>query len=143
MSDPRRAVFLFLGQLYHTSPQAIADQHTSHLLDLIGNGNDAGTEVQCESSLEATSGLQSDEDSYPEVKKSEQLAIYTQALFKEGQKSNTRPYRAYETISLSPPLFSATIQFGGMTSVREARTKKEASHLAAKNICKKLRIHVP
>lgn len=86
MSDPRRAVFLFLGQLYCTSPQTIADQHALHLLNLIGNSNDDGAEVQCEPSLEATSGLQSDEVSYLEVKKKRTVSYLHPGLIQRRAK---------------------------------------------------------
>lgn len=67
------------------------------------------------------------------------LHRYTSALHERGQRENKKLVRIEEqTITLDPPLFRVTVQYGNITCSGNARTKKEAAHLGAKEICHQL-----
>lgn len=67
------------------------------------------------------------------------LHRYTSRLNEMAQKEGRIFRRTKEEIvSHDPPLFKITVEYGDMTCAGQARTKKEAAHLAAKGICKKL-----
>lgn len=68
-----------------------------------------------------------------------ELFQYTCMLSQMAQKENKAFQRTKEdTITLVPPLFRVTVQYGDISCCGSARTKKEAAHLAAKGIYSQL-----
>ncbi|KAJ5496811.1 hypothetical protein N7463_008798 [Penicillium fimorum] len=67
------------------------------------------------------------------------LHRYTSVLHERGQRENKTLARIEErAITLYPPWFMVTLRYGNITCSGNARTKKEAAHLAAKEICHQL-----
>ncbi|KAJ5553761.1 hypothetical protein N7494_003139 [Penicillium frequentans] len=68
-----------------------------------------------------------------------ELSQYTSMLNEMAQKGNKKFQRTKEqTISLDPPSFRVTVQYGDISCSGSARTKKRAAHLAAQSIYRQL-----
>lgn len=63
------------------------------------------------------------------------LPRYTMKMNEVVDAQGCRAQYTFETISLVPPEFEATLQFGDSVYKGKASTKKEAKHLASKNAC--------
>lgn len=70
------------------------------------------------------------------------LHQYTSILFEKGQELGETPKREVRTLSLDPPQFKVSIRFGHIKGLGIGRTKKLAGHLAAKEVCHKMRVCV-
>lgn len=80
---------------------------------------------------------------HPETMQNNDHAValhrYTSMLHDRSQREKKIFQRIEEeAITIEPPLFRVTVQYGDVVCSREARTKKEAAHLAAKAICGQL-----
>jgi hypothetical protein len=70
----------------------------------------------------------------------EEMAKYTMALKEHGDRIVQKPLNKYSNESLNPPRVKCFVSFGGLEEHGEARTRKEAKHIASKKICEKLGI---
>lgn len=142
-SNDRDDTILLLGQFYRRCPDADRPALRWGLADLFTypTSEQSYHNSQEVCSLEPPSASR-DLGQTQRRKKAGQngnLHLYTSRLNEMAQKEGKIFRRIKEeTVSYDPPLFKITVGYGDMTCVGQARTKKEAAHLAAKGICKEL-----
>ncbi|QKX61723.1 uncharacterized protein TRUGW13939_08878 [Talaromyces rugulosus] len=65
---------------------------------------------------------------------------YTSRLWEEGTSSGQVPAVTDELLRRFPPLYKVTVDFKGLEGEGQAPNKKQAKHIASKDICQKLGI---
>ncbi|KAJ5606843.1 hypothetical protein N7537_003462 [Penicillium hordei] len=141
-SSARDLVVALLGQTYRLCPEPQRLPLLWNLADIFSpispgtahRGSHVMTSVE-------TSSPPSPGHSQPGRTTAHAVALhrYTAALHERGQRENKRLQRIEEQIiTLNPPLFKVIVQYGNVTCSGRARTKKEAAHLGAKEICRQL-----
>ncbi|KAJ5384790.1 hypothetical protein N7517_002701 [Penicillium concentricum] len=143
-SGARNLIVALLGQTYRLCPEPERLPLLWNLADIFspiapGNahrGSHVMTSVETSLSRPPSPG-----HSQPGRTTAHAVALhrYTSALHERGQRESKRLERIEEqTITLDPPLFKVIVQYGNVTCSGMARTKKEAAHLGAKEICRQL-----
>jgi dsRNA-specific ribonuclease len=72
----------------------------------------------------------------------QQLPRYTSALYEYGQERGGRPQKEVKQLTFDPIEFQAILVFGKHRGSGIGRSKKIAGHLAAKDLCQQLGIHL-
>ncbi|TIA47110.1 hypothetical protein D6C77_10344 [Aureobasidium pullulans] len=72
----------------------------------------------------------------------EEMAKYTMALKEHGDRMGKKPFDKSSTKSLNPPWFKWFLSFEGLEEYGEARSKREAKHIASKKMCERLGIRL-
>lgn len=143
-SSARNLVVALLGQTYRLCPEPqrlpllwnLADIFSPFATGQAHRRSHGMTSVEMSLSSSSSPG-----PSQPGGNSSHAVALhrYTSALHERGQRENKSLQRIDEqTITLDPPLFMVIVQYRNLTCSGRARTKKEAAHLGAKEICRQL-----
>ncbi|KAF7589646.1 hypothetical protein BBP40_004019 [Aspergillus hancockii] len=72
----------------------------------------------------------------------EHLPRYSSILNERGQEEGIRPQKEVKQLAFDPPQFKATVRLGQHHGTGVARNKKQAGHLAAKDLCHQLGIRL-
>ncbi|KAL3704403.1 hypothetical protein TMatcc_010094 [Talaromyces marneffei ATCC 18224] len=140
-AESRKVVFQQLGFICRSFPPSSSYQVMQELLKF-GRGNrivDKANSAKCVLSGTFTRFRDDHDNQGHESLPDELLPRYTSILHEEGQKRNVDIRRSISVLSLEPPRMKATISFGALEATGIGRTKKIAGHLAAKEICDKLK----
>jgi hypothetical protein len=70
----------------------------------------------------------------------EEMANYTMALKEHGDRIGKTPFDKFITKSYNPPWFKWFVLFEGLEEHGEARSKRDAKHIASRKICNRLGI---
>ncbi|KAJ5559891.1 hypothetical protein N7513_002290 [Penicillium frequentans] len=142
-NDARDQVVTLIGQTYRDCPESQRLALLRGLADIFSSA----APTQALGDNEEILFTETPQSSPPSLAHSEPsqdndhaVAIhrYTSLLHERAQKENRRLQKVEEAITIDPPLFRVTVQYGNITCSGEARTKKEAAHLAARAICGQL-----
>ncbi|KAJ5644784.1 hypothetical protein N7507_010795 [Penicillium longicatenatum] len=143
-NEARDQVVTLVGRSYRNCPESqrlallwgLADIFSSAAPGQVRGGSE---EISVgETPLSSSSSLAHSE---PRQNNDHAVAIhrYTSILHERAQRENKKVQRIEEeTLTTDPPSFKVTVQYGDITCSGEARTKKEAAHLAARAICGQL-----
>jgi hypothetical protein len=142
-SNDRDDTILLLGQIYRHCPDLERSTLLWGLADLF---TCPASEQACHNSQEicsleppSASRNLSQTQRKKKAGQNRDVHLYTSRLNEMAQKEGKTFRRIREEIvSYDPPFFKITVEYGDMTCAGQARTKKEAAHLAAKGICKEL-----
>lgn len=142
-TDARDQVVTLIGQTYKVCPESRRLALLRGLADIFSSpapGQDRGDNEEILSTETPQSSPSSLAHSEPSQDNDHAVAIhrYTSLLHERAQRENRRVQKFEEAITVDPPLFRVTVQYGDITCSGEARTKKEAAHLAARTICGQL-----
>ncbi|KAJ6002678.1 hypothetical protein N7451_005225 [Penicillium sp. IBT 35674x] len=142
-NDARDQVVTLIGHTYRVCPES---QRLALLRGLADMFSSAAPGHSCrdneEISITETPQSSASSPAHSELSQNNDHAVaihrYTSLLHERAQRENKRLQRVEEAITIDPPLFRVTVQYGDITCSGEARTKKEAAHLAARAICSQL-----
>lgn len=142
-NDARDNTITLLGQIYRRCPDSDRPILLWGLADLFScpSSEQLHHNSQEMSSLEPPSAARSLSQTQRQTNtnRAGELHCYTSRLYERAQKEGKSFRRTGEKIiSYDPPLFKITVKYGDMVCSGQARTKKEAAHLAARGICTRL-----
>jgi len=134
----KSTLLLGLRRLGEKGTQGYAQEHTG--------ASTTTRETVVPSQGQSSSNQQvSSEDTTPltqENAEPQDIARYTMALKEHGDLLNVQPSYDVITKSQSPPWFRAIVSFRGLEENGEARTKKNAKHIAAWKMCRRMDIRL-
>lgn len=140
-TDPQKAFFQMLGRAYRSLPASISDHITQDILRTGREQETGDTATSTIHFLGASNPFREEgESSHSEPPTDEMLPMYTSALYEEAAKRGVVPNRSGSVLSLDPPQFRVTLQFGALEATGIGRNKKIAAHLAAKTLCDRLNV---
>lgn len=131
-NNSRDYVVSLIGQAYRCSPESQRLPLLQALTDIFSPSTSSAPTVPTQTQANVEQQQDSD-DNVP-------LHRYTSILHERAQRENKSFQRiAEECVKFNPPWFKTTIKYGDLTCSGQARNKREAGHLAAKEIFKQLK----